>query len=113
MDDLKSALSALTNRTVKVEFPSIEGIYVRPLPLKINMSLLAEAEGEGDEEQNDNYHIATLAYCMVNEDGEQIFSKDEFKVWYDKADSAILAPLQQAVNSLNDFSGKSTESKKK
>lgn len=113
MDDLKAALSALTNRKVKVDFPNIDGIFVRPLPMKANFELLADVEGETDEERDEDLHMATLAYCMVKEDGEQLYTKEEFRDFYNNADASLLEPYIKAVSALNDFNGKSTETKKK
>ena len=113
MDDLKAALSALTNRKVKVDFPNIDGIYVKPLPMRANLELLADVEGDTDQDKVVDLHMATLAYCMVDKDGKQIYSKDEFKKFYDSADATILEPYIKAVHALNDFSGKPTEVKKK
>lgn len=113
MDDLKAALTALTNRKIKVEFPNIDGIYVRPLPMTVNFELIANSEGKTEEERDEDINFATLAYCLVNEKDEQIYTKEEFIEFYNKADAEILSPLIKAINALNDFNGKSTESKKK
>ena len=113
MDDLKAALTALTNRKIKVDFPAINGIYVRPLPMTVNFELIANSEGETEEERDEDTNFATLAYCLVDGDDKQIYNKDEFKDFYNKADAEILSPLINAINALNDFNGKSTESKKK
>lgn len=113
MDDLKAALSALTNRKVEVDIPTIKGIYLRPLPNKVILGILADLKGDTDEERDDDYHMATLSYSIVNSSGESIFTKDEFKQWYEKADDAIIRPIIEGFDALNDFSGKSTQAKKK
>ena len=51
MDDLKAALSALTNRKVEIDIPTIKGIYLRPLPNKVILGILADLKGETDEER--------------------------------------------------------------
>ena len=113
MDDLKAALSALTNRKVEIDMPTIKGIYLRPLPNKVILEILADLKGETEDERDDDYHMSTLSYSMVNDSDEQIFTKDEFKKWYAKADDAIIKPIIDGFDALNDFSGKSTEAKKK
>jgi hypothetical protein len=113
MDDLKSALSALTNRKVKVEFPNGLEAFVRPLPMKVNIGFIVDAEGENDQDKDDDIHVSSLAYSLVDKDGNQVFTKDEFTEFYSKAEWDLLQPLIDAMKSLNDFSGKSTEAKKK
>lgn len=113
MSDLKNALSALTQRKVKVE-NYVDGIYVRPLPQRVNFELLAQEEGETDLERNRNYNIATLHYCLVDEQGELVYEDlEEFREWYLDSDYSVIEPLLIAVRKLNDFSSLEEEVKKK
>ena len=54
-----------------------------------------------------------MAYSLVDKDGEQLFTKEEFTEWVNKAEWDIVDPLKKAINSLNDFQSKSAEAKKK
>tara|TARA_R110001592_G_scaffold148214_3_gene372998 strand:+ start:1393 stop:1728 length:336 start_codon:yes stop_codon:yes gene_type:complete len=111
MNDIKSALNALVNRTQEVDFPNLKGAFVRPVPVGENMAILAESKGAEDEDSS--YSDGFMAYSLVDKDGEQLFTKEEFTKWVNKAEWDIVDPLKKAINSLNDFQSKSAEAKKK
>jgi len=81
--------------------------------MSANLALLADVEGDTDQERDEDLNMATLAYCMVDVDGNQVYDKHEFTEFYNSADASLIQPYVEAVQALNDFSGKSTEVKKK
>lgn len=113
MDDIKSTLSALTHRRTKVDVPTVDNLYLRPLPHKISLIFLSELVGEDDKDKDNDYQMSSLSYCLVDDKDNQVYTKEEFVDFYNEADDAILMPIILGFNKLNDFNGKSTEAKKK
>ncbi len=111
---VKEALLALSNRRIKVDIPNFQfDVYIRPIPYVNFFELLGDVQGETEKEKDEDGDIALCAFSMVDEDGEQLLSKEEYKDWIKTVDYKTAIEIVKARNCLNNFRDLNSEDKKK